>query len=261
MMSHEACYYGTEPLPQPPKLPLSKHTCATVVVLSMCAVTIVASAMSEPAALWARPIPASQTHTPATATSRLAPAFLQGRVGVGAEPIPLQTFAGSEFMEAARTNTDGFDAQDQIEGNPNMGSLWGVPSLLVVPMALAWLYKRWAAMRQPQGAQHFFSPDAHCTVNVSALESPAVSMATVTGERTQQYVLSMDDLVSLCKRRGFVYQASDLYGGFAGFWDYGPLGVELKNQIKAKWWKKACMCIRVPVRSCLSAFICECTCV
>jgi glycyl-tRNA synthetase len=141
-------------------------------------------------------------------------------------------------MEAARTNTDGFDAQDQIEGNPNMGSLWGVPSLLVVPMALAWLYKRWAAMRQPQGAQHFFSPDAHCTVNVSALESPAVSMATVTGERTQQYVLSMDDLVSLCKRRGFVYQASDLYGGFAGFWDYGPLGVELKNQIKAKWWKK-----------------------
>lgn len=49
--------------------------------------------------------------------------------------------------------------------------------------------------------------------------------------------VSMEDIVSLCKRRGFVFQASEIYGGLAGFWDYGPLGVELINKIKAEWWK------------------------
>ncbi|MCA9342394.1 glycine--tRNA ligase [Candidatus Saccharibacteria bacterium] len=47
----------------------------------------------------------------------------------------------------------------------------------------------------------------------------------------------MEDIVSLCKRRGFVFQASEIYGGLAGFWDYGPLGVELSNKLKAEWWK------------------------
>ena len=46
----------------------------------------------------------------------------------------------------------------------------------------------------------------------------------------------LEDIVSLCKRRGFVFQASDIYGGLAGFWDYGPLGVELANNIKNEWW-------------------------
>lgn len=49
--------------------------------------------------------------------------------------------------------------------------------------------------------------------------------------------VSMEDIVSLCKRRGFVFQASEIYGGLAGFWDYGPLGIELINKIKAEWWK------------------------
>ncbi|MCL4393886.1 MAG: glycine--tRNA ligase [Chloroflexi bacterium] len=48
----------------------------------------------------------------------------------------------------------------------------------------------------------------------------------------------MDTLVSLCKRRGFVFQSSEIYGGIGGFWDYGPLGVELKNNIKRAWWKQ-----------------------
>jgi glycyl-tRNA synthetase len=48
---------------------------------------------------------------------------------------------------------------------------------------------------------------------------------------------SMDQLVSLSKRRGFIYQGSELYGGLAGTWDYGPLGVELKNNIKQLWWR------------------------
>jgi len=48
----------------------------------------------------------------------------------------------------------------------------------------------------------------------------------------------MEKIVSLSKRRGFVFQGSDIYGGLAGTWDYGPLGVELKNNIKQLWWKR-----------------------
>ncbi len=47
----------------------------------------------------------------------------------------------------------------------------------------------------------------------------------------------MDKITSLCKRRGFIYQGSEIYGGLAGTWDYGPLGVTLKNNIKNLWWK------------------------
>tara|TARA_B100001245_G_scaffold181424_1_gene139501 strand:+ start:1010 stop:2341 length:1332 start_codon:yes stop_codon:yes gene_type:complete len=50
-------------------------------------------------------------------------------------------------------------------------------------------------------------------------------------------IVKMDDIVSLAKRRGFIFQASEIYGGLAGFWDYGPLGVELANKLKAEWWK------------------------
>ena len=47
----------------------------------------------------------------------------------------------------------------------------------------------------------------------------------------------MQKVVSLCKRRGFVYPGSEIYGGFQGFWDYGPLGVEMKNALKRIWWR------------------------
>ena len=46
----------------------------------------------------------------------------------------------------------------------------------------------------------------------------------------------MDDLVSLCKRRGFIFQSGEIYGGLQGMYDYGPLGVELKNNLKNAWW-------------------------
>ena len=49
--------------------------------------------------------------------------------------------------------------------------------------------------------------------------------------------MDMDKLVSLCKRRGFLFQSSEIYGGFNGFWDYGPLGVELKRNVKEAWWR------------------------
>jgi glycyl-tRNA synthetase len=47
----------------------------------------------------------------------------------------------------------------------------------------------------------------------------------------------LDDIVSLCKRRGFIFQSSEIYGGLASCYDYGPLGVELKNNVKRAWWK------------------------
>ncbi len=48
----------------------------------------------------------------------------------------------------------------------------------------------------------------------------------------------MDKVISLCKRRGFIFPGSEIYGGLANSWDYGPLGVELKNNIKQLWWKR-----------------------
>jgi glycyl-tRNA synthetase len=48
--------------------------------------------------------------------------------------------------------------------------------------------------------------------------------------------LQMEKIVSLCKRRGFIFQSSEIYGGINGFWDYGPLGAELKRNVKELWW-------------------------
>ena len=53
----------------------------------------------------------------------------------------------------------------------------------------------------------------------------------------QVSTVSMDAIVSLCKRRGFIFPSSDIYGGLSSAWDYGPMGVELKNRIQRFWWK------------------------
>ncbi len=52
----------------------------------------------------------------------------------------------------------------------------------------------------------------------------------------------MDKLVALCRRRGFIFQSSEIYGGINGFWDYGPLGVELKRNLKEAWWRDIVRC-------------------
>ena len=49
--------------------------------------------------------------------------------------------------------------------------------------------------------------------------------------------MEMDQLVALCKRRGFLFQSSEIYGGLQGFWDYGPMGVELKRNVREAWWR------------------------
>jgi glycyl-tRNA synthetase len=61
-------------------------------------------------------------------------------------------------------------------------------------------------------------------------------MSKEAAAKTKQLV-KLEEIVSLCKRRGFVFQASEIYGGLAGFYDYGPLGVEIVNKIKAEWWR------------------------
>ena len=50
-------------------------------------------------------------------------------------------------------------------------------------------------------------------------------------------MVDMDTLVSLCKRRGFIFQSSEIYGGLGSSWDYGPLGVELRRNIRNLWWR------------------------
>ncbi len=54
---------------------------------------------------------------------------------------------------------------------------------------------------------------------------------------TEVNLKKMSDLVSLCKRRGYIFQSSEIYGGLGSCWDYGPLGIELKNNVKNSWWK------------------------
>ncbi len=56
-------------------------------------------------------------------------------------------------------------------------------------------------------------------------------------ELKEKNLNSMAELASLCKRRGLVFQSSEIYGGLGSCWDYGPLGVELKNNLKERWWK------------------------
>ena len=53
----------------------------------------------------------------------------------------------------------------------------------------------------------------------------------------EKHIIQMENIVSLCKRRGFVFQGSEIYGGFVGVYDFGPYGVELANNIRAAWWK------------------------
>ena len=49
---------------------------------------------------------------------------------------------------------------------------------------------------------------------------------------------TMEKVVALCKNRGFIFAGSEIYGGLANSWDYGPLGVEFKNNVKKAWWQK-----------------------
>lgn len=62
-------------------------------------------------------------------------------------------------------------------------------------------------------------------------------MDTSTHTSVNVHTDVMEKITSLAKRRGFIFQGSEIYGGYQGFWDYGPMGVELKNNLKREWWK------------------------
>ncbi len=55
---------------------------------------------------------------------------------------------------------------------------------------------------------------------------------------SEKNTVLMEKIVSLCKRRGFIFQSAEIYGGLNGCWDYGPLGAELKRNLKEYWWRK-----------------------
>jgi glycyl-tRNA synthetase len=64
-----------------------------------------------------------------------------------------------------------------------------------------------------------------------------VSVRQQSREETKENAMDMEKLVALCRRKGFIFQSSEIYGGINGFWDYGPLGVELKKNVKEAWWQ------------------------
>ncbi len=71
----------------------------------------------------------------------------------------------------------------------------------------------------------------------TASDPPAVSFVVELPPMSSNDSLSMQKIVSLCKRRGFVYQSSEIYGGLRSAYDYGPMGVELKRNLMAEWWR------------------------
>ena len=70
-----------------------------------------------------------------------------------------------------------------------------------------------------------------------ALEEETTHMTQPDASSDGRAPVATDKVVSLCARRGFIFQSSEIYGGINGCWDYGPLGVELKNNLKAAWWQ------------------------
>src|SRR5512146_940165 len=66
---------------------------------------------------------------------------------------------------------------------------------------------------------------------------PPVTPDPTTFDDVAPAVANLDTIVSLSKRRGFIFPSSEIYGGINAVWDYGPLGVELKNNVKRAWWR------------------------
>eukprot|EP00929_Paragymnodinium_shiwhaense_P063241 TRINITY_DN31604_c0_g1_i1.p1 TRINITY_DN31604_c0_g1~~TRINITY_DN31604_c0_g1_i1.p1 ORF type:complete len:697 (+),score=206.57 TRINITY_DN31604_c0_g1_i1:65-2155(+) len=139
---------------------------------------------------------------------------------------------------------------ERLAGSPSMAAA-------VVPLGAAWWAFSRRASRKAAGACELRSPRwpfrggvvRHCSagadqaaVATATMEEapPAAAPSSGAGAATEEfkYKIDLEGLVSLCKRRGFVFQSSDLYGGYSGFFDYGPLGVELKNNLKKVWWQR-----------------------
>jgi hypothetical protein len=86
---------------------------------------------------------------------------------------------------------------------------------------------------QTSGTAVYASTAPSTTDETTSSEGPAASSTTTSSSRMPD----MDEIVSLCKRRGIIFPSSEIYNGYAGFFDYGPLGAELKKNLKDAWWK------------------------
>jgi len=82
-----------------------------------------------------------------------------------------------------------------------------------------------------------FSHKKQLSVHLQFIYSP-VRNERKGAERLDKMEKSMEKIISLCKGKGFIFPGSEIYGGLANTWDYGPLGVELKNNVKKAWWRK-----------------------
>jgi glycyl-tRNA synthetase len=71
----------------------------------------------------------------------------------------------------------------------------------------------------------------------SEVSETQAEIKSQSSSQPPQELKDLADLVSLCKRRGFIFPSSEVYGGINACWDYGPLGIELKRNIKDRWWK------------------------
>lgn len=79
--------------------------------------------------------------------------------------------------------------------------------------------------------------DESVTTTDQTATAAVATTVTASAVTPVDFQFDMDDVISLCKRRGLVYPSSEIYNGFAGFFDYGPVGVELKRSVKDFWWK------------------------
>jgi hypothetical protein len=88
---------------------------------------------------------------------------------------------------------------------------------------------------QPQSSRLFYT--AADIEKAAADAADGASTSTFTLPKPLPVKYHMDEIVSLCKRRGIIFASSEIYNGMAGFYDYGPLGCELKKNVKDAWWK------------------------
>jgi glycyl-tRNA synthetase len=86
----------------------------------------------------------------------------------------------------------------------------------------------------PQAGRRVFPSVAH---GVRMVAAESAEKASDEPQPSPDFKFNMEDITSVCKRRGFIFPSSEIYQGFAGFYDYGPLGVEMKNNIKKIWWR------------------------
>lgn len=97
------------------------------------------------------------------------------------------------------------------------------------------------SLRLLQSSSHVALPSSSSSSSnqhfMTATDTPNTSSLNVIPIQDAYEKVSMDEIVSLCKRRGFIFPSSEIYNGFAGFYDYGPLGAELKKNVKDVWWK------------------------